>query len=104
MAHLFDPITLRGTTIRNRAWLAPMCQYSAVHHDGVPTDWHLVHYGARAAGGFGLVIAEATAVAPEGRISAQDVGLWDDEQAEAKYGKLDKQLPYLRYAKQPEQA
>ena len=73
---LFTPLTLRGTTFANRAWLAPMCQYSAA--DGSPNDWHLVHLGARAAGGFGLVIAEATAVVPEGRISPQDTGLWND--------------------------
>jgi 2,4-dienoyl-CoA reductase-like NADH-dependent reductase (Old Yellow Enzyme family) len=81
VALLFDPLTLRGTTFRNRIWLPPMCQYSAV--DGVPNDWHLVHLGARAAGGFGLLIAEATAVVPEGRISPHDAGLWTDEQAAA---------------------
>src|SRR6478736_3805207 len=63
-----SPLTLRGTTFRNRVWLAPMCQYSA-DGDGVPTDWHLAHLGARAVGGFGLVLAEATAVVPEGRIT-----------------------------------
>jgi len=78
---LFEPLTLRGTTFANRIWLAPMCQYSAV--DGVPNDWHLVHLGARASGGFGLVVAEATAVVPEGRISPQDTGLWNDEQVAA---------------------
>jgi len=78
---LFTPLTLRGTTFPNRVWLAPMCQYSAV--DGVPNDWHLVHLGTRAVGGFGLVIAEATAVVPEGRITLQDTGLWDDEQVTA---------------------
>jgi 2,4-dienoyl-CoA reductase-like NADH-dependent reductase (Old Yellow Enzyme family) len=78
---LFSPLTLRGTTFANRVWLAPMCQYSAV--DGMPDDWHLVHLGARAAGGFGLVIAEATAVVPEGRITPQDTGLWDDAQVTA---------------------
>ncbi|GCE76284.1 NADH:flavin oxidoreductase/NADH oxidase [Cellulomonas biazotea] len=76
MTHLFSPLTLRGTTFANRAWLAPMCTYSAV--DGHPDDWHLVHLGARAAGGFGLLLAEATAVVPEGRISPRDTGLWDD--------------------------
>ncbi|HEY0117753.1 MAG TPA: NADH:flavin oxidoreductase/NADH oxidase [Cellulomonas sp.] len=81
MALLFEPFTLRGTTFRNRVWLPPMCQYSAL--DGVPNDWHLVHLGARAVGGFGLVIAEATAVVPEGRITPQDTGLWNDEQAAA---------------------
>jgi 2,4-dienoyl-CoA reductase-like NADH-dependent reductase (Old Yellow Enzyme family) len=79
---LMSPLTLRGTTFRNRVWLAPMCQYSA-DGDGVPTDWHLAHLGARAVGGFGLVLAEATAVVPEGRISPQDVGLWNDEQVAA---------------------
>lgn len=78
---LFAPLTLRGTTVRNRAWLSPMCQYSAV--DGVPNDWHLVHLGARAAGGFGLVLTEATAVAADGRISPQDTGLWNEQQTAA---------------------
>lgn len=76
VTRLFSPLTLRGTTFANRAWLAPMCTYSAV--DGHPDDWHLVHLGARAAGGFGLLLAEATAVVPEGRISPRDTGLWDD--------------------------
>lgn len=77
-----SPLTLRGTTFRNRVWLAPMCQYSAAA-DGVPNDWHLVHLGARALGGFGLVLAEATAVVPEGRITPNDVGIWDDAQVAA---------------------
>ena len=81
MSKLFEPITLRGMTTRNRIWLAPMCQYSSV--DGFPDDWHLVHLGARATGGFGLVMTEASAVVPEGRISPQDAGIWKDEQAEA---------------------
>ncbi|GAA4542479.1 NADH:flavin oxidoreductase/NADH oxidase [Pseudonocardia xishanensis] len=83
MPSLFDPITLRGVTTRNRIWLAPMCQYSVEARDGVPTDWHLVHLGARATGGFGLVMTEAAAVTPEGRISPQDAGIWSDEQAAA---------------------
>jgi 2,4-dienoyl-CoA reductase-like NADH-dependent reductase (Old Yellow Enzyme family) len=81
MSRLFEPLTLRGATARNRIWVAPMCQYSAV--DGMPDDWHLVHLGARAVGGAGVVITEATAVSPEGRISPQDTGLWNDEQAAA---------------------
>ena len=81
MPSLLDQITLRDVTFRNRIWLSPMCQYSA--DDGVPTDWHLVHLGSRAVGGFGLVMTEATAVLPEGRISPQDTGLWNDEQATA---------------------
>ena len=67
MSQLFTPITLRDLTVRNRVWVAPMCQYSAV--DGVPNDWHLVHLGSFARGGAGLVMTEATAVLPEGRIS-----------------------------------
>jgi 2,4-dienoyl-CoA reductase-like NADH-dependent reductase (Old Yellow Enzyme family) len=82
MPSLFEPITLRGVTARNRIWLAPMCQYSAAA-DGLPTDWHLVHLGARATGGFGLVMTEAAAVVPEGRISPQDVGIWSDAHVEA---------------------
>ncbi len=80
-SRLFEPLTLRGTTFANRIWLAPMCQYSAI--DGMPNDWHLMHLGARAAGGFGLVLAEASAVVPEGRITAQDAGIWSVEQAVA---------------------
>ena len=83
MPRLFEPLTLRGVTARNRIWLAPMCQYSVTKQDGVPTDWHLAHLGARATGGFGLVLTEATAVVPEGRISPEDTGIWNDEQADA---------------------
>lgn len=70
-------------TLRNRTFLAPMCMYSVDARDGVPTAWHQAHLGARAAGGFGMVITEATAVVPEGRISPEDLGLWNDEQVEA---------------------
>jgi 2,4-dienoyl-CoA reductase-like NADH-dependent reductase (Old Yellow Enzyme family) len=80
-ASLFSSFTLRETTVRNRIGVSPMCQYSAV--DGVATDWHLVHLGSRAVGGAGLVLSEATAVSPEGRITPQDLGIWTDEQAEA---------------------
>ncbi|WP_210508628.1 NADH:flavin oxidoreductase/NADH oxidase [Naasia sp. SYSU D00057] len=80
---LFTPLTLRGVTARNRIWVAPMCQYSVDRHDGVPTEWHLVHLGSLARGGAGGVIVEATAVVPEGRITPEDTGLWNDEQAEA---------------------
>ena len=75
---LFDPLALRSVTLPNRIGVAPMCQYSAT--DGLANDWHLVHLGARAAGGAGLVISEATAVSPEGRITPHDLGLWDDGQ------------------------
>ena len=79
VSSLFEPLTLRGTTLRNRVWVSPMCQYSS--HDGRPSDWHLVHLGSFARGGAGLVMSEATAVTPEGRISPQDAGIWNDEQA-----------------------
>jgi len=78
---LFEPLTLRDVTFRNRVFVAPMCQYSAV--DGVPQSWHLVHLGGFAVGGAGLVMSEATAVSPEGRISPQDTGIWNDEQLDA---------------------
>ena len=81
MSRLFEPLTLRGVTSRNRIWVAPMCQYSSV--EGMPDDWHLVHLGARAVGGAGLVMTEAAAVSPEGRISPSDAGIWNDEQAAA---------------------
>ncbi|MFS8199771.1 NADH:flavin oxidoreductase/NADH oxidase [Streptomyces sp. CWNU-52B] len=86
MSALFEPYTLRELTVPNRVWMAPMCQYSAAPEGpstGAPTDWHLAHYGARAAGGTGLVIVEATAVSPEGRISPYDLGIWNDTQVEA---------------------
>ena len=83
MSLLFEPLTLRGVTFGNRIFLAPMCQYSCELQDGVPTDWHLVHLGAHAIGGFGLVLTEASAVSPDGRISPQDAGIWNDDQARA---------------------
>src|SRR5258708_17365955 len=76
MPHLFDPLTLRSVTLANRLVVSPMCQYSSV--DGISTDWHLVHLGSRAVGGASLVFTEATAVLPEGRISPQDLGIWND--------------------------
>ncbi|KAB7790440.1 NADH:flavin oxidoreductase/NADH oxidase [Bifidobacterium leontopitheci] len=80
---LFQPMTLRGVTVRNRVWLPPMDTYSATAGDGKPTPFHYQHYVSRAMGGFGMIIAEATAVAPEGRISPHDVGLWNDDQIDA---------------------
>ena len=79
MSRLFAPLPLRGVTFPNRVWVSPMCQYSSI--EGKPTDWHLVHLGSLARGGAGLVMTEATAVLPEGRISPQDAGIWTDEQA-----------------------
>lgn len=81
MTELFRPFTLRGVTFRNRSWVSPMCQYSAV--DGVVGAWHDAHLGALATGGAGLVIAEATGVVPEGRISTGCPGLWNDAQVQA---------------------
>lgn len=78
MSKLLSPITLRSLTLRNRTVVAPMCQYSAI--DGFANDWHFVHLGRFALGGFGLVMVEATGVVPEGRISYADLGLWKDEQ------------------------
>ncbi|WP_330351171.1 NADH:flavin oxidoreductase/NADH oxidase [Streptomyces sp. NBC_00582] len=82
MPLLFEPCTLRGVSVRNRIWLSPMCQYSCVEEDGMPHDWHLAHLGARAQTGFGLIMSEAVAVDPVGRITPQDAGLWNDRQAE----------------------
>jgi 2,4-dienoyl-CoA reductase-like NADH-dependent reductase (Old Yellow Enzyme family) len=79
-AHLFSPLTLRSVTLRNRIGVSPMCQYSAT--DGVANDWHFVHLGSRAVGGAGLVIVEATGVAPEGRITPGCLGLWNEKQIE----------------------
>ncbi len=81
MAHLFEAIRFRDLTVPNRIVVSPMCMYSA--EDGVPNDWHLVHLGSRAVGGAGIVFTEATAVSAEGRISAQDTGIWNSAQAEA---------------------
>ncbi|KAA9376530.1 NADH:flavin oxidoreductase/NADH oxidase [Microbispora cellulosiformans] len=94
MSALFEPLALRNLTIPNRAWMSPMCQYSAAvegPEQGVPTDWHLTHLGSRAVGGAGLVMTEATAVSPEGRISPADLGLWNERQQEA-FGRITRFL------------
>src|ERR1035437_710798 len=78
MAKVNDPLTIKSVTIKNRIGMSPMCQYSSVN--GFANDWHLFHYGTRAVGGAGLIMVEATAVAPEGRISPFDLGLWNDTQ------------------------
>ncbi|MHC3816943.1 NADH:flavin oxidoreductase/NADH oxidase [Streptomyces sp. DT9] len=86
MSALFEPVTLRSLVVPNRVWMAPMCQYCAEPAGpgtGVPTDWHFAHLAARAAGGTGLILTEATAVSPEGRISPADLGIWNDTQAAA---------------------
>jgi 2,4-dienoyl-CoA reductase-like NADH-dependent reductase (Old Yellow Enzyme family) len=81
MSRLFSPLQLRSVAFRNRVFVSPMCQYSS--RDGFPTDWHLVHRGSRAVGGAGLVMVEATAVSPQGRISPDDSGIWSDGHADA---------------------
>ena len=81
MSKLFSPLKIRSLTLRNRIFVAPMCQYSC--HNGVPNEWHLVHLGSRAVGGAALVMVEATAVSPDGRISPSDCGLWNDAQSQA---------------------
>jgi 2,4-dienoyl-CoA reductase-like NADH-dependent reductase (Old Yellow Enzyme family) len=91
---LFEPYTLRSLTIPNRIWMPPMCQYSAATDGpdiGSPNEWHFAHLAARAIGGAGLIIAEATAVSPEGRISPADLGLWNDRQQEA-FGRITRFL------------
>ncbi|WP_432532981.1 oxidoreductase [Kineococcus arenarius] len=78
MSKPFDPLTLRGTTVSNRVWVSPMCMYACEDAPGVVGDFHVAHYGQFALGGAGLVLTEATAVLPEGRVTPQDAGLWDD--------------------------
>ena len=77
MPDLFSPLTIKDIAFKNRIVVSPMCQYSS--EDGFANDWHLVHLGSRAVGGAALVITEATAVSPEGRITPQDLGIWKDE-------------------------
>ena len=81
MSKLFSPFRLRGVEFKNRIFMSPMCQYSS--DDGLPTDWHFVHLGSHAVGGVALVMVEATAVSPEGRISPWDSGIWSDRHTEA---------------------
>jgi 2,4-dienoyl-CoA reductase-like NADH-dependent reductase (Old Yellow Enzyme family) len=81
MPHLLDPLVIRDITFANRILVSPMCEYSST--DGYSSDWHVVHLGSRAVGGAGLVLTEATAVVPEGRISPQDLGIWMDEHIES---------------------
>lgn len=80
---LFTPLTVGDVTVRNRIWVSPMCQYSSENEDGMPTGWHSLHLGSFARGGAGLVMTEATAVTPEGRISNYDLGIWNDDQRDA---------------------
>ena len=100
-SQLFSPFQLRGVTFSNRVFVSPMCQYSS--EDGLPTDWHLVHLGSRAVGGAGLVMVEATAVSPEGRITPWDSGIWSDAHAAAfrpiaKFLKVHGAVPAIQLA------
>ncbi|MFP8890552.1 NADH:flavin oxidoreductase/NADH oxidase [Natrialbaceae archaeon A-CW2] len=83
VSHLFSPVNFGDLSIPNRLVVSPMCQYSVEKNDGVPHDWHLVHLGSRAVGGAGVVMAEATAVTPDGRISPADTGIWSATHANA---------------------
>ena len=80
MPNLFDPLPIRDLTLPNRIVVSPMCEYSSI--DGFANDWHLVHLGSRAVGGAGLVMTEAAAVTPEGRISPRDLGMWNNDHVE----------------------
>ena len=101
MSKLFSSIKIRSIEIKNRIVVSPMCQYSS--NDGIPTDWHLVHLGSRAVGGAGIVFTEATAVSPEGRISPDDAGIWNDVQVNAykkitSFIKSQKSVPGIQLA------
>ena len=93
MAKLFEPYTIKGTVLKNRIVMAPMCMYQSDQEDGKVTDWHRVHYPTRAVGGVGLIITEATAVQPQGRISTRDLGIWEDSH-------IDGQAEIVRLMKQ----
>ncbi|OCA91012.1 NADPH dehydrogenase NamA [Bacillus sp. FJAT-27225] len=81
-AKLFTPFTVKGVTLKNRIVMAPMCMYSCEKEDGIVTDWHRTHYTSRAVGQVGLIVIEATAVQPQGRISPNDLGIWSDDHVE----------------------
>lgn len=78
MVKLFEPLTIKDVTFKNRIVMAPMCMYQSDQEDGSITDWHRIHYPTRAVGGTGLILLEATAVQPQGRISSRDLGIWED--------------------------
>lgn len=94
MATLFSPFVSKDLHVKNRIVLPPMCQYEVHKEDGIPTDWHFVHYVSRAVGGFGLIILEMTAVEPDGRITNRDLGLWSDEHIPAYKRMVDKLHEY----------
>jgi 2,4-dienoyl-CoA reductase-like NADH-dependent reductase (Old Yellow Enzyme family) len=101
MSKLFSSLKIRGIEFKNRIAVSPMCQYSSL--DGMPTDWHLIHLGSRAVGGAALIMQEATAVSPEGRISPDDAGIWSDNYSEAyikitSFIKSQKAIPGIQLA------
>ncbi len=83
MSLLLSPVEMAGLSLKNRVVMPPMCMYEVKNEDGLPTAFHHVHYGARAIGGVGLIIQEATAVEPDGRLSNRDLGIWSDRQGRA---------------------
>lgn len=91
MSKLFSPYHIKSLELKNRVVLSPMCQYSVFKEDGIPNEWHYVHYISRAVGGAGLIITEMTDVHPDGRISVHDLGLWDDQQVPA-FARIIEQL------------
>lgn len=97
-SELFSPYTIKDVTLKNRIVMSPMCMYSSENEDGQVTNFHHVHYGTRAAGQVGLVMIEATAVLPEGRISNKDLGIWDDSLLKAY---IKRQLLYMITAQKP---
>lgn len=91
MSELLKPAQVAGLDLKNRVVMSPMCMYEVAKEDGIATDFHFAHYGARALGGVSLIITESTAVLPDGRITKNDLGLWNDQQAE----KLSQLVSYL---------
>ena len=83
MSLLLSPVEMAGLSLKNRVVMPPMCMYEVKNEDGLPTAFHHAHYGARAIGGVGLIIQEATAVEPDGRLSNRDLGIWSDRQGRA---------------------
>src|SRR5690625_7688068 len=90
MAKLFSPVDFKGITLKNRVVMSPMCMYSCMKEDGKVTPFHMTHYVSRAVGQVGLIVTEATAVQPEGGISTQDLGIWDDDHVRSEERRVGK--------------
>ena len=97
---LFEPYTVKNVTFKNRIVMSPMCMYSSKNEDGMVEDWHYTHYTSRAVGQAGLIIVEATAVTPQGRISPQDLGIWSDDHIE----RLSKLTAMIKNMGQPRES